>query len=118
MDARKFTVAEIMEMIKADDLTPFYNSRAWRNLSKKVISENHNECCECRRKGKVSAATLTHHFNELKKRPELAYSRFYKDDKGKKHMQLMPLCNECHEKIHKRGLYKEVKEKFTNEERW
>lgn len=118
MRAKKYTVAEITAMIVAGDTSPFYNSRAWRQLSHDVISENHNECYQCRQVGKVQPAVLVHHVNELKLRPDLAYSRKYIDDHGKLQLQLMPLCFECHEKTHKRGAYQEVSKKFTTPERW
>ena len=120
MDSRKFTVAEIIMMIRNGDTSPFYNSRYWRNLSHAVIKENHKECIPCRRKGIVVTAVLTHHVNELKLRPDLAYERQYTDEKGNKQMQLMPVCFDCHERIHKRGLYAETDTAFhyTNEERW
>lgn len=118
MTAKKYTVAEITAMIVAGDTSAFYNSRAWRQLSHSVISYYHNECQMCRKKGKTTQAVLVHHVNELKLRPDLAYSRKYIDDHGKTQLQLMPLCWECHERTHKRGVYAEVKNKFTTPERW
>jgi 5-methylcytosine-specific restriction protein A len=118
MQAKKYTVAEITAMICKNDTSTFYNSWAWRKLSHDVIRENHNECYLCRKHGKVAAATLVHHVNELKLRPDLAYSRKYIDDHGKVQLQLMPLCFECHEKTHKRGAYQEVSNKFSTPERW
>lgn len=119
MTARKYTTAEIAAMIVADNLAPFYNSRAWRRLSHDVILKNNNECYLCRKAGKVIPAEITHHVNELKQRPDLAYSREYIDKEGKVQKNLLPLCWHCHEKIHHRGLYAEPsKQKFSTPERW
>lgn len=107
MAAKRFTTAEITAMIVRGDLSSFYNSRAWRHLSHDVIRKHNNECYLCRKIGKVSIAIITHHVQELKKRPDLAYSID----------NLIPLCFECHESIHQRGLYA-VSKKFENPERW
>lgn len=112
-----FTIQEILEMSRKNDMRRFYNSKGWRKLSHAVIAENHNECFLCRLKGRVTPATITHHVNELKKRPDLAYSRTFIDDKGKVQRQLMPLCWSCHEEIHERGMFSYLAH-FNNEERW
>lgn len=105
-------------MILQDDVSEFYNSYAWRKLSKQVIKEHHNECYLCKQNHIIRSAVLVHHFNELKKRPDLAYSRTYIDENGKIRIQLMPLCFDCHESIHHRGTHYESKDKFTTPERW
>lgn len=117
----RYTQGEIVSMIIRNDLRPFYNSREWRKLSKRVIKDGNFECCLCRKQGKVSTAVLTHHFNELKNRPDLAYSLTFVDEHGETQKQLLPLCYDCHERIHKRGIYAEIKEsdhKFWQEEKW
>ncbi len=116
-----YSQGEIVSMIINNDLRPFYNSREWRKLSKRVIKDGNYECYFCRKRGIVSTAVLTHHFNELKKRPDLAYSTTYVDEHGNTKLNLLPLCYECHEKTHKRGLYAEHKmpeHKFWQEEKW
>lgn len=82
----------------------------------KVIAENHKECYQCRLQGKYTRAKLAHHVKPLKDYPELAYCRVYSDEEGE-HIQLMPLCHNCHEKIHERGAYFQQKG-FKNEEKW
>ena len=118
----RYSQAEIVSMVIRNDLKPFYNSREWRRLSKDIIRKGNGECSECRKIGKVSEAILTHHFNELKLRPDLAYSRTYLDEKGNARPNLIPLCHDCHERIHKRGIYAELDKKkenrFWQEERW
>lgn len=116
-----YSQGEIVSMVINNDTRPFYNSREWRKLSKRVIKDGNFECFMCRKRGVVSTAVLTHHWNELKKRPDLAYSRTYVDEHGDVKPQLIPLCHDCHEKIHKRGLYAEPQQsgqKFWQEEKW
>lgn len=118
----KFTQGEIAAMIINDDTSAFYNDRTWRKLSKKVIKNGNEDCVECRKMGKVSKATLTHHVNELKDRPDLAYSLTYTDENGEVKPQLIPLCHDCHDRVHKRGAYAEDKagkeDHFWQEEKW
>ena len=122
MNAEQMTISEITAMAASGDMRDFYNSRAWRNLSHKVIKAGNGECCMCRQLGKVTAATLTHHVNELKARPDLAYSLTYVDEHGMEKPQLIPLCHDCHDKIHERGIYavpdKAKENKFWQEELW
>ena len=115
-----FSTGEIAAMVISGDTSAFYNSRSWRKLSHEIIAEGNNECLWCKQAGKYSPAVLTHHLNELKKRPDLAYSRTFVDEKGETRQQLIPLCNDCHEKTHKRGKYAELQEKrgFWQEEKW
>lgn len=112
-----FTTEQIKELIKKNDVHKFYNNRAWRNLSHAVMSQQHNECQECRQKGRYSKAVVVHHVNHLRKRPDLAYSTTFTDSNGKEQRQLIALCHDCHERIHGRGAYKESK-KFCNVEKW
>lgn len=112
-----YTTEQIKTLIKSGDVSRFYNDRAWRKLSHSVMSEQHNECQECRKKGRYSRAIVVHHVNHLRKRPDLAYSRTYTDNNGKEHIQLIALCHDCHERIHGRGAYKRSKG-FWNKEKW
>lgn len=114
----KYTQGEIASMIIENDTRDFYNSREWRKLSKKVIKNGNFECAECKKMGKVTPAVLTHHINELKNRPDLAYSLTYTDDKGVERPQLIPLCHDCHERLHKRGIYADEAEKETHKHFW
>lgn len=111
------TTDQIKQLIETDNLAAFYNDKYWRKLSHEVIKENHNECELCKRKGKQTPAVLTHHVMRLRKYPELAYSKTYTAPDGSVHTQLMPLCFDCHEKEHGRGIYA-VRKGFTNEEKW
>lgn len=110
------TITEIQNLIRENKIHDFYNDWDWRKLSHEVIKENRNECYICKQSGKYRRAVLVHHVRHLKQYPELAYSRTYKEN-NKEHIQLMPLCHECHERLHKRGIYAEPKG-FTNQEKW
>lgn len=117
----KYTQGEIAAMIIENDTRDFYNSWEWRKLSKKVIKSGNFECAECKKLGKVTPAVLTHHMNELKDRPDLAYCLTYTDENGEVKPQLVPLCHDCHERIHQRGIYAGESEKethFWQEEKW
>ena len=111
----------IRELIKDDNLVRFYKSREWRELRDEVLSEHHYECQECLKQGKYTRATMVHHVQEVRKRPDLALSKTYVDGKGNEHKQLLPVCIPCHERIHdKLGGYTRERcgPKFTNDERW
>lgn len=111
-----YTESQIRALIAADNLAEFYNDKYWRRLSHKIIAEAHHECQMCRQEHKLTPATLVHHVKHLRAYPALAYSRTYMDETGE-HMQLMPLCHDCHDKIHARGIYA-AHTGFSNEEKW
>lgn len=102
-----YTESQIRVLIAADNLAEFYNDKYWRRLSHKIIAEAHHECQMCRQEHKLTPATLVHHVKHLRKHPELAYAR----------ENLMPLCHDCHERIHERGIYA-AHTGFSNEEKW
>ena len=102
-----YTESQIRVLIAADNLTEFYNDKYWRRLSHKIIAEAHHECQMCKQEHKLTPATLVHHVKHLRAHPELAYAR----------ENLMPLCHDCHERIHERGIYAKPKG-FTNDEKW
>lgn len=104
---RMYTAAQIKALIDAGDVSIFYHDYDWRCLSAQVIKEHHGECQMCRAEKRLTRATVCHHVKHLKAHPELAYDR----------ENLMPLCHDCHEKIHERGSYKK-RQGFTNEEKW
>jgi 5-methylcytosine-specific restriction endonuclease McrA len=101
------TTDEIRSLIEADRTDVFYNSKAWRRLSHRIINAAHKECRICKQEHRLTRAVLAHHIKPLREHPELAYEP----------SNLMPLCHDCHERIHGRGIYQKPKG-FTNEERW
>lgn len=108
----------IRQLIRADKIELFYFTDDWKELREDVLEEHHFECQECLKRGIYTRAVCVHHVNEVKKRPDLALSKFYVDDEGDTQKQLVPLCNICHNIIHdKLGNYQK-KNRFTNEERW
>ena len=103
----KYTAEQIKDLIDNNALEKFYGSWDWRLESIKKIRSEHHECVMCKREHRLVRATLVHHIVPLKEAPELAYTWD----------NLMPLCHDCHERIHKRGAYSEPKG-FQNPERW
>lgn len=110
-----YTTDEIRKLIACGEVEKFYKDLYWRNLSRTIIKEQHNECQLCKKKGKYSRAVLTHHVKPLKDFPELAYER-YQDADGKE-LQLVALCQMCHEEEHDRCRFR-GSGGFTNPERW
>ena len=111
-----FTTTQIKNLILNGKLEKFYNDRYWRKLSKAIIKEHRYECEYCKKRGKVERAEVVHHVKHLKQFPALAYQRFYIDENGQRHKQLVPLCRACHEYEHNRTV--KAYKRFTNEERW
>lgn len=115
MTAKRYTLAELRQMISNNDLSSFYNSSSWRNLSKYVIHKFNNECYQCKIRGKYAPAEVVHHVRQLKLYPEFAYELTYLDNNHVEQLQLIPLCRECHEREHNR-LHKPQQQ--LTEERW
>lgn len=110
--------AWIRRLIKADKIELFYKSQDWSDLRLEVLADHHYECQECLKRGEYTRADCVHHVNEVRKRPDLALSKYYVDKEGQMQKQLVPLCNKCHNIVHdKLGNYQK-KNRFTNEERW
>ena len=113
----------INELIEEDKLYRFYKSREWLELRARVLFEHHNECCKCRARGRITKAQTVHHVQHVKDRPDLALSQYTIDDEGNRIVNLIPLCNACHNLEHPEKAYKAF---FTNkknkddepEERW
>lgn len=108
----------IRQLIADNRLILFYKTKDWIELKDEVMEENHFECQECLKHGKYTRADCVHHVNEVRKRPDLALSKYYTDSEGKKQKNLVPLCNKCHNIIHDKLGNWQRKDKFTNEERW
>lgn len=112
----------IRNLIQEDKLYRFYKSKDWITLRGEVLKENHNECAHCSAHGIYRRATIVHHINEVRKRPDLALSKEYADPiTGEKKKNLIALCFACHEQEHDRlANYKTDYglNRFVNEERW
>lgn len=108
----------IRRLIKDDRLEEFYQTDDWKELRADVLDDFHNECQRCLEHGEYSHADCVHHVNEVRHRPDLALSRHYLDKDGQEQVQLLPLCNTCHNLVHDKLGKWQRKDKFTNEERW
>lgn len=108
----------IRQLIRDNKIEYFYYSEDWKELRAAVLEDFHYECQECIKKGTYTRADCVHHVNEVRKRPDLALSRYYVDCKGQRQIQLMPLCNTCHNLVHDKLGEWQRKDKYTNVERW
>lgn len=104
MDPKMFNW--IKSLIQQDNLIPFYQCREWIDTKGEALERDHNECQECKRKGRYHAAEQVHHLKEVKQRPELALTID----------NLESLCINCHNKAHRR--FGKNKKPKWNDERW
>lgn len=109
----------IRQLIAENKLYKFYKCKEWRDLSAAVMKENHYECQDCKKHGMHSKARSVHHEQWVRMHPRLALSRTY-TYKGIVYKNLIPLCEECHNKRHNKGTGFKQKNNsgFVNEERW
>lgn len=111
----------IIELIKEDKLWKFYKSKWWagnkemKGVKNEVLQEQHFECQECLKQGKITIADTVHHVQFVRKHPHLALDKYY-TYKGKKYKNLIAVCRDCHNKLHPEKSFK--KKKQLNEERW
>lgn len=114
--------AWINQLIKEDKIWLFYKSDDWLELREDVLRECHNECQLCLEDGIYKRAEMVHHVNEVRKRPDLALTkRFVNEVTNEEVVNLIALCNACHERVHDRaGTSRKQNGKcgFKNEERW
>ena len=109
----------IRRLIRDNKIEKFYLSEDWKEKRQKVLEFFHFECQECLKKGKYTEADCVHHIREVKNNPELALSQYYiNPETGENELNLIPLCNTCHNKIHDKLGNWQKKDKFTNEEKW
>ena len=108
----------IRQLIADNKIELFYLSEDWKEKRQEVLDDFFNECQECLKKGRYTKADCVHHVNEVRKRPDLALSKHYFDAKGNMCVNLVPLCNQCHNIVHDKLGKWQKKDKFTNEERW
>lgn len=93
----------------------FYQSSEWRWMRQRVLIKYNHECEMHRRRGSYARATMVHHVWYLDKHPELSLAEHYYSS-GKAHMQLMPLCHDCHEEMHQHR--HDTKREPITPERW
>lgn len=122
----------IEELIRQGQLWKFYKSKEWLELKEKILEENHYECAECRKAGKITRydvdddgnkklISTVHHIQFVRTHPALALSRTYQYN-GKTYQNLVPVCKACHNRLHPEKRRRRTKgkneEHFTNVERW
>lgn len=120
----------IEKLIEDGTLWKFYKSKEWIKVKTEVLEENHYECAECRKQGKITRYDIdengnkklistVHHVQYVRKHPALALSKTYIFD-GKEYQNLIPVCKACHNRLHpeKKRHTKKNQQRFMNEERW
>lgn len=112
------TTAQIVDLIATGRTAEFYNDRQWRRLAHDVKSEQHGECQYCKARGIYTPARYVHHVMHLKRRPDLAYERFYVDEQGQLQRNLVACCWACHEEQHPDRFQLRKAAPQLNEERW
>ncbi|ALY08033.1 putative HNH endonuclease [Exiguobacterium phage vB_EauS-123] len=70
----------------------FYKSDRWKKKRLAILRRDDYECRECRRYGRVTAATMVHHIKPFEFYPELKLET----------NNLVSLCNSCHGTLHDR----------------
>lgn len=113
----------INKLIIEDKMYRFYKNKLWIDLKEEVLKEQHYECQDCKKNGKVIngvkqfiiQADTVHHEKFVKDYPQFALSKWITIN-GIRTRQLTCLCNDCHNKRHDRFGYS-TKE-MLNEERW
>jgi 5-methylcytosine-specific restriction endonuclease McrA len=110
----------IKRLIAAGKIEQFYFTEDWKELRQVVLDFFHNECQDCLAKGIYTKAECVHHHNEVRKRPDLALSRYYTNPAtGQTEPNLIPLCNACHNIRHpEKALGWKIEDRFMNEEKW
>lgn len=113
----------IRQLIREDKIYLFYKTDDWLELRDDVMRDAHYECQHCLKNGIYKRAEMVHHINEVRKRPDLALTREFIDAiTNEKIINLVALCNSCHEKEHpdRFGNYRLQRgiERFNNEEKW
>lgn len=69
----------------------FYTSYRWQQLRARVLEDNNYMCVKCKEQGKVTVATEVHHIEHIANNW----------DKRLDYDNLMPLCESCHDDIHR-----------------
>ena len=71
----------------------FYKSKKWKTKRQSILRRDDYLCRECKRYGKTTPATTVHHILPMEQRPDLKLNS----------LNLISLCNECHNKMHDRN---------------
>ena len=107
----------IADLARSGKLYRFYKTEEWRALRASVMEDHHNECEMCEAEGRSGRADTVHHEYEVKKRAEMALTRWVDDGAGGRREVLHPLCNHHHNVVHDRVAKPKPKPQL-NRERW
>lgn len=110
----------LCDKIAAGEADDFYRTRVWKNRSKEVRTLDRNECQKCKARGRYKKATLVHHINHVKDRPDLALDIWYTAPDGSRQRNLISICDECHKEEHpeQQRQYTAKEAAFSTPERW
>ncbi|MFZ5645804.1 MAG: HNH endonuclease [Bacillota bacterium] len=75
---------------------PFYKTKKWKAKRQKILKRDEYLCRECRRYGKSTEATTVHHVIPL------AWCLLFKVALALASINLISLCEKCHNKMHDR----------------
>lgn len=108
-------------LLKEHKIYKFYQSKQWRTIRSEVLHKHHNECYKCRQRGKITKADTVHHVHHVRDYPQHALKEYVFID-GQYVMNLMPLCNACHNiehpEKHKKAIKRHKAKEDITEEKW
>lgn len=77
-------------------VNPFYKTDKWKKKRPKILRRDEYLCRECKRYGKSTPATTVHHIIPL------TWCLIYKAAFALANINLVSLCEQCHNKMHDR----------------
>ena len=84
-----------------------YKTKQWENVRQYVIARDQGLCVECKKRGIIKPFKIIHHIVWLTDDNKHDWNIAYNPN------NLECLCNDCHEKIHKRNTETHLKD-FIN----
>lgn len=124
----------IRELDAQGRLYRFYKTQEWLTLKNEVMEDHCFECSKCEAFGAwvrndsglwvrsegvfLRRAQTVHHEHEVRRRPDLALTRWVTEPDGGRREILHPLCNRCHNEEHGRVLFGAASKPKLNAERW
>ena len=109
-------LAQLRTLLRLGRGDLFYWWPEWQQLRGDVLQLDRFECQRCKARGRYRKATIVHHVQHLKERPDLALS-IWDPDSGER--QLISVCKACHEAEHPEALRKfEPRKDPLTPERW
>ena len=76
---------------------PFYKTTKWKHKRERILRRDEYLCQECKRYGKTTPATTVHHIIPL------AWCLIYNIALALASINLISLCDKCHDKMHDRA---------------